>query len=80
MAKIPRESILWASMGWSAPSIFQNYAGFLDAKGRGSATLAIPGNPALIGVKLYNAFLVHDRAARSALGMISNTVVVEVGS
>ena len=64
----------------AAPSVFQNYAGFLDAKGRGSATLVIPNIPALVGIKLQNAFLVQDPQARSNLAMISNTVQVEIRS
>ena len=73
------DPILAASFGSAAPTIFQNYVGFLDAKGRRNATLAIPNIPALVGIKLHNAFLVHDPKARSTLGMISNTVRVEIG-
>ena len=61
-----------------APSVFQNYLGFLDAEGRSSATLAIPNIPDLVGVELQNAFLVLDPAASSFVGMISNTVQVEI--
>ncbi len=74
------DPILAASIWQAAPTVFQNYAGFLDAKGLGNATLAIPDFPALVGVKLQSAFLVHDPKARSTLGMISNTVVVEIGT
>jgi len=73
------DPIMATSIWLAAPGIFQNYAGLLDAKGRGRATLAVPNLPALVGVKLYSAFLVDDPAARTGLGLISNTVVVEVG-
>ena len=33
------DPILAASIWFAAPSVFQNYVGFLDANGRGSATL-----------------------------------------
>lgn len=38
----------------------------------------IPDLPILIGVKLYTAFLVIDPSVRSNLGLISNTVLVEI--
>jgi len=74
------DPILAASIWSTAPGIFQNYVGFLDTNGQGRAILTIPNIPALAGVKLHNAFLVIDPAARSRLGMVSNTVIVEIGS
>jgi len=41
--------------------------------------VAVPDIPALVGLRLYSAFVIHDPAARSALGLISNTVQVEIG-
>jgi len=73
------DPVLIASI--SAPSpFFQNYAGTLDANGKGSAILTVPNDPALVGLKAYTVFVVTDPKARSGLGMISNTVQVEVGS
>jgi len=72
--------VLAASI-WSTPAtVFRNYSGTLDAKGQGSATLAIPNIKELVGTKLYTVFLVKDPKARTGLGMISNTVQVEIGS
>ncbi|MHC4512065.1 MAG: aryl-sulfate sulfotransferase [Planctomycetota bacterium] len=74
------DPFLAASIWSTPPKVFQNYAGFLDAKGRGSATLAVPNMPTVVGTKAYTTFLVKDPKARSTLGMISNTVVVEIDS
>ncbi len=74
------DPILAVSILQTAPAVFQNYIGLLDGNGHGSAALAIPDIQDLIGLKLYTAFVVDDLASRSGLGMISNTVVVEIGS
>ncbi len=74
------DPVLIASI-WSTPATaFQNYLGTLDANGHANATLAIPNLAKLIGLKTYTVFLVKDPKARSGLGMVSNTVVVEIGS
>ena len=73
--------VFLAASLWSTPArVFQNYTGSPDAKGRGSATLAIPNIPALVGIKAYTVFLVKDPKARTGLGMISNTVQIEIRS
>jgi len=74
------DPILAVSILQTAPTVFQNYIGLLDANGHGSATLAIPDIPELIGLKLFTAFVVDDPTSRSSVGMISNTVVVEITS
>jgi len=74
------DPILATSIWLGAPSIFQDYAGFLGTNGQAKATLAIPNIPTLVGIKLHTAFMVRDPGARFTLGLISNTVVVEIGS
>ena len=74
------DPILAASIWMAAPSVFQNYSGSLDANGRATAAVHIPNIPALVGVKLQNTFLVRDPQARGSVGMVSNTVVVEIDS
>jgi Arylsulfotransferase (ASST) len=72
------DAVLEASIFGLAPATFQGYAGVLDNQGRASANLAIPANPALKGLKVYTTMLVIHPLAPTTLGMISNTVVVEI--
>jgi len=55
------------------PAVFQNYAGFLDASGKGAAKLAIPNHSGLIGVRLHSAFVTVKAGAPQNLQSISNT-------
>jgi len=55
------------------PAIFQNYAGLLDASGKGAAKLVIPANPGLIGVRLHSAFLTLKAGEPQNIRSISQT-------
>ena len=51
------DKLLEVSVGGWLPAIFQNYAGYLDAKGGATAAMAIPQATGLIGIRLHSAFL-----------------------
>jgi len=55
------------------PSVFSGYRGVIDAKGEARATIHIPNQPALIGVRLHSAFVTLDPAAPLGIRSISNT-------
>lgn len=46
-----------------APTVFENYAGTLDANGEATATFHVPPIPALVGVTFHTAFVTVDQAA-----------------
>ncbi|MBN2490295.1 MAG: hypothetical protein JXQ29_05550 [Planctomycetes bacterium] len=56
------------------PSVFQGYAGVIAATGTATAGIQIPNVPALVGVKIYTAFVTLKPSARSGVHAISNTV------
>ena len=77
--RVGYDAILEASVFGYAPDVFRGYFGTLDSStGRGVATLAIPNIPVLAGLKLHSALLVVHPLAPTGVGMISNTVTVEV--
>lgn len=57
------------------PSVFVNYANYLDTKGDGSVKLAIPKIPALVGITFYSAFVTYNT---SGVLEVSNDVQVTV--
>ncbi|MBN2492479.1 MAG: SBBP repeat-containing protein, partial [Planctomycetes bacterium] len=67
------DPLLVFSTSGTAPTIFQTYAGVLDASGRAQAAIHIPNIPALIGIWLYTAFVTLDPQAPSGIRSISNT-------
>jgi len=66
------------SVSGLAPNVFQGYFGRLDGDGVGSARLAIPDLPPLVGLAFYSAFVVVDFDSPSSIGLLSNTVEVRV--
>ena len=62
-----------ASVGSSLPFIFQNYAGVLSKSGTAQAQLNLPNIPALMGVRLHNAFITLKASAPSGVASISPT-------
>ena len=54
------------------PVIFQNFGGYLNGSGQAQATILIPGDPNLVGITLYHAFVVIDPAVPSGLAAVSN--------
>ncbi len=46
----------FVQLGWSLPTIFQNFVGVLDAQGNANAAVAIPYIPTLSGLTLHFAY------------------------
>ena len=67
------DDLLLVTVRGLLPAVFQQYSGLLDATGRGTAKIAIPGNPGLVGVRLHSAFVTLDASAPSNIKSISNT-------
>jgi len=65
--------LLFLSTSGLLPTVFSSFAGLLDASGNGKASIVIPNAPALVGLKLRNAFLTIDAMAPSGVLTISNT-------
>jgi hypothetical protein len=55
------------------PTIFQNYAGILNAQGVATARLAIPNSPFLKGVRMHTAYLTLLPGAPLGVASISGT-------
>jgi hypothetical protein len=55
------------------PWIFSGYRGVIDSKGQAQATIHIPNQPALAGVRVHSAFVTLDPAAPSGVRSISDT-------
>jgi hypothetical protein len=67
------DAILDASVNGYLPTVFQNYAGLLDAQGQGKASVVLPPIPALVGVRLHSAFLTIKAGEPFNLKSISPT-------
>lgn len=67
------DDLLVISVRGVLPSIFSNYAGAMSAQGRANAKLNIPNITALIGVRIYNAFLTLDPQSPGGVKAISGT-------
>jgi hypothetical protein len=74
------DTLLWLSAGGMLPTTFRDYAGTLDASGRGNATLVIPPDSALVGIPVHTGFLTLCGTAPSGVQSISNTVGFQVQS
>ena len=72
------DSILVASVSGFLPTVFQDYAGVLDAQGSAQAKLNIPNVPALTGVRLYTAFVTILASAPSGVSSISNSFLFTI--
>jgi len=72
------DNLLVLSTGGLLPSVFQNYAGNLDATGSAKASLNIPPFPILKGVRIYTAFLTLAPSAPSGVKSISNTFLFTI--
>jgi hypothetical protein len=70
--------VLQASLFGHAPATFRRYFGLLDGSGQATAAIAVPAIPDLKGLLLYTTMFVHHPLAPNSIGMISNTVVVEI--
>jgi len=56
------------------PTVFQNFTGQLDAKGNATAYVHVPGDPKLVGVRFYCAYVTAQRLASG----ISNLVIIQI--
>jgi len=72
------DGLLLLSTTNALPTIFQNYAGVLDAKGNASAKLNIPNLPLLKGTRIYTAFVTLRATAPSGVSNISNSFLFTV--
>jgi len=72
------DTLLLLSATNALPTVFQNYAGVLDAKGTAAAKLNIPKIPALKGTRIYTAFVTLRATAPSGISNISNTFLFTV--
>jgi hypothetical protein len=65
------DDLLVLSTSGLAPSVFEAYAGTLDAQGQATAKLNIPNLPVLKGIRIYTAFVTLKAAAPSGIASIS---------
>lgn len=65
------DELLKLSTSNLVPALFRTYSGVLDVSGVGAASLAIPNNPALKGVRTYTAFLTIDANKPFGVGQVS---------
>ena len=69
-------------MGTSVLSVanptFVGYMGQLDSFGMGTAHLALPDDPSLVGLDFYTAFVVVDLAQPLGVGGISGSLLMTV--
>ena len=66
------------SISGLVPSVFEGYAGTLDAQGKASAKLRLPVIPQLVGQQVLTAFVTLDATVRSGVRTISNTCSVRI--
>ena len=67
------DNLLVLSTGGLVPTIFNNYAGLLDAKGKATATLNIPKASSLVGLNIFTAFVALKASAPSGVASVSDT-------
>ncbi|MBN2197333.1 MAG: SBBP repeat-containing protein [Polyangiaceae bacterium] len=68
------DDLLVVTLRGYLPSVFQGYAGVIAATGTAAAAVQIPNASALVGVKIYTAFVTLKPSAPSGVHAISNTV------
>jgi len=72
------DDLLVVSVGGLLPTIFQNYAGALDASGQGTAKMIIPNSAPLVGIRLHSAFVTLKNGAPFNIESISDTFTFTV--
>ena len=72
------DPLLVASVTNTLPGVFVNYSGVLSASGRATARIVLPPINALVGVMIYNAFLVIDVGQPGGIGSVSTTLPVSI--
>ena len=78
MLGLSPDSLLVLSATGLIPTVFQNYAGLLDAGGQAKAKLNIPNVPVLKGIRIYTAFITLKATAPSGVSGISNTFLFTI--
>lgn len=72
------DALLVLSVTGLAPTVFDSYAGTLDAQGQAKARVRIPALAALKGVRIYTAFVTLIATAPSGVANISNTALFTI--
>lgn len=72
------DGLLEVSVKGLLPGVFRNYAGKLDASGAATASIVIPNQTGLIGVRLHSAFVTLKLGAPSNIRSISQTYTFTV--
>jgi hypothetical protein len=72
------DPLLFTSLSGTAPWIFQNYTGVLDAQGQATAAIQIPNLPALKNLRIYSAFVTLSASAPSGIASISSTFLFTI--
>jgi hypothetical protein len=72
------DGLIEISVGGKWPHVFQGYAGRLDSQGKATAKIVIPNMAALVGQKLYSAFVTLDSTWPSGIRSISETRVIQI--
>jgi len=67
------DDLLLVTVQGYLPMIFKRYVGYLTASGTGSADIAIPNDPVMVGVRLHSAFLTLKAGEPYNIKSISNT-------
>jgi len=67
------DDLLQVSVAGLWPSTFRGYRGLIDNQGQARASIHVPNDPVLIGLRLYTAFVTLDPAAPSGIKSISST-------
>ena len=72
------DALLDASVNGYLPTVFQDYAGTLDASGKATAKLNIPNLPGIKGIRIHSAFLTLKQGAPSNIQSISNAFIFTI--
>jgi hypothetical protein len=68
------DPLLLLSVRGALPEVFVDYGGIVSASGRATASLRIPPEPALVGVKTYTVFVTLSPKAPSNIKSISDAL------
>ena len=72
------DALLVLSVSGVLPTVFENYAGVLDAQSQAKARIHIPAVPALKGVRIHSAFVTLLATAPSGVANISNMAMFTI--
>jgi hypothetical protein len=73
LLKLYPDALFFVTVGNLLPSVFQNYAGWLDTSGKATASIQILNDPAIVGVDIYTAFVTIKSTAPSNIQTVSCT-------